>query len=79
MPFSKNKFERISKCSYTNFYTKQAHVLQQNLFPRASLASLTYTHRETHMPIVKLHVQSEPIGAGSHIHNRDIQILCILH
>jgi len=48
-------------------------------FPRVSLASLTYIYRETHMPIVKLHVHPDHIGADIHIHNRDIQILCTLH
>jgi len=48
-------------------------------FPRVSLATLTYIHCETLKPIVKLHVHPDHIGEGSHIHNRDIQILCTLH
>jgi len=48
-------------------------------FPRVCLASLTYIHRETHIPIVKLHVHPEHIGADNHIHKRDIQNLCTLH
>jgi len=59
--------------------SSHTHTYYTYNFPRASLASLTYINRETHMSIVKLHVHSEHIGADSHIHNRDIQILCTLH
>jgi len=55
------------------------HTYYTYTFPRVSLASLTYIHRETHMPIVKLHVHPDHIGADIHIHNRDIEILCTLH
>jgi len=55
------------------------HTFYTYNFPRASLASLTYIHRETHMAIVKLHVHPDHIGADCIIHNRDIQILCTLH
>jgi len=68
-----------SRWLYSPLPFAHTHTYYTYNFPRVSLASLTYLYRETHMPIVKLHVHPDHIGDDSHIYNRDIQILCTLH
>ena len=68
-----------SRWQHSPLPSAHTHTYYTYNFPRVSLASLTYTLRETHMPIVKLHVHPDHNGADSHTHSRDIQILRTLH
>ena len=47
VPFSKNKFERISKCTYSCFYTKRLHILLQHHFVLAAFIFAVVTHTYT--------------------------------
>jgi len=46
---------------------------------RATLAPLNFEYRDTHIPIVSLHVYTGQIGTDTHAHERDVQTLCTLH
>jgi len=65
----------LSAYTHTNYRYK----LPLPLNVRASLPILTFKHRDTHIPIVALHVYTGQIGTNIHAHERDVQILCTLH
>ena len=60
----------LSVHTHTNYKYKLP--LPLNL--RASLATLNFEYRDTHIPIVALHVHNGQIGTGTHAHERDVQI-----
>ena len=65
----------LSATTHKN-YTYKFH-LPVNV--HASLATLNFEHRDTHIRIVALHVHTGQTGTDSRVHERDVQILSTLH
>ena len=65
----------LSAHTHTNYKYK----LPLPLNVRASLASLTFEYRDTHISIVSLHVHTGQTGTDSHARERDVLILCTIN
>ena len=56
-------------------HTNYKYILSLPLNVRATLAPLTFEYRDTHIPIVSLHLHTGQIGIDTHVRERDIETL----